>query len=142
MAIQKSGTHTSLFCSHKLHPYHEDYFIMTNPISSFDPNVIALLTEKLEKLQKLQDLMKSANKIIRKKAFTDERKVVELREQLGFTEERAKSLVFKPDFAGRFGFPDYEITNNGATIRTVKARITELSAIAPQTERFQVESHK
>lgn len=34
---------------------------MTNPISSFDPNVIALLTEKLEKLQKLQDLMKSAN---------------------------------------------------------------------------------
>ena len=54
---------------------------------------------------------------------------MELQEQLGFSQEKALELL-KPDFVGRIGYPSFEITNNGATIRTVKARIEELSALA------------
>lgn len=36
----------------------------------------------------------------------------------------------KPDFVGRVGYPSYALTNNGATIRSVKERIAQLEARA------------
>jgi len=43
----------------------------------------------------------------------------------GLSESNATEIL-KPDFAGRVGFASYSLTNNNATIRTVKGRIVEM----------------
>ena len=73
-----------------------------------------LYRQKAERLQKLQALMVAANKIVRAKA-TAEAKIARMGE-LGLSPARAAELL-KPDFAGRYGFADYQLTNNGAEIR-------------------------
>lgn len=92
-------------------------------IRSDDPDAIAKLEAKLDDMQKYQELMKAANKIIRKK-LTDDQKVEQLK-QLGLGEANSKQLL-KPDFAKRIGFADYQLQNNNANIRRVKQRIQEL----------------
>lgn len=84
-------------------------------IFSDDPAATEKLTEKLERLQKRQELMKAANKLVKKK---DKEGLA----ALGFSPTRVEEL-FIPDFCGRVGFPDYEITNNGANMRRIKERI-------------------
>ena len=44
--------------------------------------------------------------------------------EMGFTEEDIAKL--REPVYGRIGFPSYEITNNGANIRRIEARIKEL----------------
>jgi hypothetical protein len=44
---------------------------------------------------------------------------------------RAQELL-KPDFAGRYGFPDYALRNNGSEIRRLKERIADLQVVAQQ----------
>jgi hypothetical protein len=53
----------------------------------------------------------------------------------GFSEPRSRDLL-KPDFCGRIGFADYEITNNGANIRRMRERLTvlERNKAAPVVE--------
>lgn len=89
-------------------------------IFSDDPAAVEKLEEKLARLEKRQELMKAANKLIRK----NDRAGLAL---LGFSDERIDEL-FKPDYLGRVGFPSYAITNNGATIRQVKERIKIVAA--------------
>lgn len=90
-------------------------------ISSDDPEAVLKLREKLADLEKLQEMMKAANKIVKRKG-TQSEKVAEL-EALGIKDP---ARIFTPDFAGRIGFPDYAITNNGAEIRRCKKRIEQL----------------
>lgn len=84
-------------------------------IFSDDPNVVEKLAEKIERLEKRQELMKQANKLIRKND-------VEGLLNLGFSESAVNQL-FKPDFCGRIGFADYNLTNNSANIRRLKQRL-------------------
>jgi hypothetical protein len=87
------------------------------------------LTQARAKLQKLMDLqqrMKDANKVIKSKKYDESQKIAQLAEQ-GFSEAQAIELM-KPDFAGRIGFADYQLTNNNATIRNTQKRIAELEA--------------
>ena len=98
-------------------------------IDSDDPNAPDKLRAKIERLAKLQETMRAANKIVRgkpKNKATDE-KVAEL-EALGLKEYQARKL-FEPDFAGRIGFPGYELTNNGANIRRLEKRLVEVEAL-------------
>jgi hypothetical protein len=81
---------------------------------------------KLQKLMDLQQRMKDANKVIKSKKLDDAQKIVQLAEQ-GYSEAQAIELM-KPDFAGRIGFADYQLTNNNATIRNTQKRIAELEA--------------
>jgi hypothetical protein len=81
---------------------------------------------KLKKLMDLQQRMKDANKVIKSKKFDETQKIAQLAEQ-GFSEAQAIELM-KPDFAGRIGFADYQLTNNNATIRNTQKRIAELEA--------------
>lgn len=74
-----------------------------------------LYRQKAEKLQALQALMVSANKIVRSKA-TAEQKIDQLIE-LGVSADQAHQLIHQPDYLGRYGFADYQLTNNGAEIR-------------------------
>lgn len=101
-------------------------------ISSDDPKALTRLREKLAKLERLQERMKAANAAIRLK---DTAKGDALLAEQGFTPIEIAKLR-KPDFVGRVGFPSYALTNNGATIRSVKKRIAQLEtrAAAPAPE--------
>lgn len=46
---------------------------------------------------------------------------------LGLPERVARDLL-APDFAGRIGFADFELKNNGANIRRIRARIEAVGA--------------
>ncbi len=87
---------------------------------------VAVLKNKLAQAEKLQEMMVEANKIIRKKpepgigGVSKQQQLV----NLGFTETQAAEAL-TPDFAGRLGF-SYQLTNNSAEIRRLKARIAEL----------------
>jgi hypothetical protein len=114
---------------------------MNNPISSDDPNAIALLREKLTKLEKTRDDMKAINTLLRKaksakgEAFVDA--AVRLIGEAGYTFKRETiEKLCTPDFAGRIGFADYEITNSGSEARRLKGRIDTLTqkASAPAKE--------
>lgn len=87
-------------------------------ISSDDPEAIALLREKIKKLTKKQEIMKKANKALKKKDDT-------ALAMLGFSEKSITALK-TPDYAGRIGFPAYELTNNNANISRLKKRLAGL----------------
>lgn len=101
-----------------------------------DPDGADKLRVKLAEAQKFQENMKAANKIVRSKA-TDEEKIAKLADLLDYSPAKAASLLRK-DFAGRVGFPDYAIRNNGANIRRLGERIAELEKMQtePTTERI------
>ena len=90
-------------------------------ISSDDPDAIEKLRKKVESLKAYQEHMKSANRAIRMK---DTAKGNVKLAEMGFTEEDIAKL--REPVYGRIGFPSYEITNNGANIRRIEARIKEL----------------
>lgn len=93
------------------------------PISSDEANAADRLRDRVEKAQRLQETMKAANAIIRRKTSAEE-KVAALRD-LGISEANAYKLL-QPDFMGRVGFPDYETRNNLANIKRMQDRITQL----------------
>jgi hypothetical protein len=91
-------------------------------ISSDDPEAIRKIKEELIDLEAKQERMKAVNKHLKK---GDDAALL----AMGYTE--AVILKLKtPDFAGRPGYPDYAITNNGANIRRLKKRIEDLTAKA------------
>lgn len=94
-------------------------------IKSGDVDAIDKLQAKIDKLEKLQETMKSANAIIRKKSLTDGQKIEKLI-AMNYSELSASELL-KPDFCGRIGFPSFRLTNNNATIRTAKQRLAKLT---------------
>ena len=95
-------------------------------MSSDDPDAIAKLRAKLASLETLQSRMKAGNTIVRDRRLSDAEKIAEL-VKLGLKEVNA-AKVLTPDFAGRVGFPDYALKNNGAEIRRMRARIEALEA--------------
>lgn len=70
-----------------------------------DPIAEALANYESEKRN--LEKMKAANVILRKKKLERAAKITAL-EELGFTKPES---IFKPDFAGRIGFPSYMLTN-------------------------------
>lgn len=111
----------------------------TAGISSDDPDAIAKLTDQLEKAEKTQELMKAANKIIRKwlkKGVTHESNgpdfdafAAELA-ALGdaFTPQNARGLI-TPSM-GSVGFASFSLSNNSANMTRIKKRIAVLKAAA------------
>jgi hypothetical protein len=107
-------------------------------IKSSDANAIEKLETKFAELQKLQENMKAANAILRKKKLTDAEKVEQLT-TIGFSESSANELL-KPDFCGRIGF-SYHLSNNNGNMRSVKERIEKLKrAQAQGTKEIIIES--
>jgi Domain of unknown function (DUF3560) len=90
----------------------------TGGISPDDPEAIDKLKAKVARFEAVQEKMKQANRAIRAKNEEDLK-------TLGFDEAQIAKLK-TPDFAGRIGFPDYALTNNGANIRRIKQRIEQL----------------
>jgi len=103
-------------------------------ISSDDPDAVRKLRQQLDKLGKEQERMTRANGAIRRNAKAGAAAQATALIALGFSPKSAE-LLLQADSAGRVGFPDYAISNNGANIRRIKKRITELTARATAPER-------
>lgn len=97
------------------------------PIMAGDADATDRLAAKIAEAEKLQDAMKKANAIIRKapKNQSTPEKVAAI-VALGFAEDRAGEL-FKADFCGRVGFPNYALTNNNANLRRMKERASQVA---------------
>lgn len=103
----------------------------TGGISSDDPDAVKKLRDKLAKLETLQATMRDANAAIRKHKTAPEQ--IAALVALGIPEKAAPELI-KPDFAGRIGFAAYQLSNNNAEIRRLKARIDELGRASERTD--------
>lgn len=93
-----------------------------NAIFSDDPQATEKIEAKIERLEKRQTMMKQANALVRKQ---DRDGLAEM----GFTDGNI-SRLFTPDFCGRVGFADYQLTNNGANIRRLKERLKTIASHA------------
>lgn len=94
------------------------------------------LTRRIEQREARQAMMKEANKIIRSKKLHEQLEkegltVTDALVTLGLSEAKARAIQ-SPDFAGRIGFADYELTNNNAEIKRLRARLAEEKAKAAQ----------
>jgi Domain of unknown function (DUF3560) len=89
-------------------------------ISSDDPDAIEKLKEKIAAAVDRQDFMKAGNKIVKSKKLTIEQKAEQL-EAAGHS-----AMILQPDFCGRVGYADYELTNNNANIRRMRQRLEQL----------------
>lgn len=89
-------------------------------IESSDPQAIEKLKAKYAYLSAYSAMMRDANKLIRK---NDRAGLA----AMGFPENVITGL-FEKDFAGRIGFPDYELKNTNAEARRTGKRIDELTA--------------
>lgn len=112
---------------HRLRNQYDPHMIDRQPIKSGDADATLRLQEKIEKAEALQEHMKEANKIVRKKSTSDEEKIDELM-GIGLSEALAASLL-RPDYMGRYGYANYQLANNNANIRRMKQRLEELEAV-------------
>jgi frataxin-like iron-binding protein CyaY len=96
------------------------------PIRSEDAGAIEQLQDRIAQGERLQATMRAANRIIRDKKSSDEEKVARLSTECGIQIYTARNLL-KPDFAGRVGYPAFELTNNGANIRRMQERVEALT---------------
>lgn len=108
----------------------------TGGISSDDPDAVAKLSKELAGLEKLQVAMRAANAAIRKHAKAGADAQIKALVEQGISEARAADLI-KPDFCGRIGFADYQLSNNNANIRRIKGRIEHLDALAKRAEQVE-----
>ncbi len=99
----------------------------TAGISSDDPDAIAKIDAEILAMTATQERMKAANAAIRKAAKGGKEAQVAALVALGIGPAMAAELV-EPDFMGRIGFADYQMKNNGANLRRLAARRTELGA--------------
>ena len=74
-------------------------------------------TAQIEELKALQETMKKANALLRKKDIDG---IIAL-----VGEEKARELQ-KPDWAGRLGFVDFELRNNLANIKRLESQVAEI----------------
>lgn len=102
--------------------YYEDKAaaVGTGGISSDDPQAISKLEQQLNERSQRQELMKAANKLIKK---GDRDGLL----KLGYSQEEVEGL-FLPDCWGDIGYPRCKLTNNNASIKRLKKRIDELIA--------------
>lgn len=98
---------------------------MKDAISTHDTDAAAKIAAKIAHLEAMQDKMKAANAAIRK---GDNAALA----ALGFSESSIAKLK-TPDYAGRIGFHSYELTNNSAEIRRLKARLPRVEATIAAT---------
>jgi hypothetical protein len=96
------------------------------PIMSGDADAVERLQAKIVKAERLQERMKTANAAIRKHAKAGAEAQVFAIVATGLSEGIARKLL-EPDYAGRIGFPGYELTNNNANIRRMKERVEQLT---------------
>jgi hypothetical protein len=105
-------------------------------ISSDDPNALEKLRTKLAELEHFQDFMKKVNTIIKKELTTEGR--IKALLPLSNNEVALARNLLEPDYAGRIGFKEYQLTNNSANIRRIRERIADLEKAATRQDTEEV----
>lgn len=107
----------------------------SGPIMSGDPDASERLEDEIAKAEEMQRRMKEANAAIRKHRKAGGDAQMPALVSLGFTETLARKLL-EPDSCGRIGFADFQLTNNGANIRRMNARLQAVKKLhaTPATE--------
>jgi len=98
------------------------------PIMTGDANASERLADKIAEAEHMQNRMRAANAAIRKHKKAGPEAQIAALVALEFSEGIAKRLL-EPDFCGRIGFADYQLTNNNANIRRMKERLEHVSAV-------------
>jgi hypothetical protein len=93
-----------------------------------DGDALERLEAKVSSAEALQARMKATNATIRRHAKEGPAGQVAALLGMGYQEMTARRLL-EPDFCGRIGFADYELTNNGANIRRMKARVEQITRL-------------
>lgn len=120
----------------------------TGGISSDDPDAVVKLREKLVALESAQSKMVAANKVVRAfwkvglRSDADQSeenqamwsRYVSKMAEAGIPGISTVKALLSADCCGRIGYADFQLTNNGAEIRRVKARISALEKIAAGRE--------
>lgn len=101
------------------------------PVLSGDADAVEKLQARLDKAVTLQETMKAANAIIRRK-LSDADKIAALTALDGITEKSARELL-TPDCFGGLGFPSFELSNNNANIRRLKERLASVERLRAAT---------
>lgn len=91
-----------------------------------DGDALERLDAKITAAKALQERMKATNAAIRRNAGVGPQAQIAALLVLGYQEATARRLL-EPDFCGRIGFADYELTNNGANIRRMEKRIEQIT---------------
>jgi hypothetical protein len=105
-------------------------------ISGDDPNALEKLRTKLAELEDFQEFMKKVNAIIKEEPTTEGR--IKALLPLSNNEVSLARKLLEPDYAGRIGFKEYQLTNNSANIRRIKDRIAELEKAALRQDKEEV----
>ena len=92
----------------------------------------AAVTAEIEQMQKQLEAMKAANAIIRKKSLSQDEKLAAI-VALGFDETTARKRL-QPDFAGRLGFPGFELTSLRGKIERRQATARVYETVKPAEE--------
>jgi len=98
-------------------------------ISSDDPDAITKLQAQLDQAEAEQARMTTLNKLLRK---GDRAGLA----AMGYNESWIDRAM-QPDDLGHIGYAPYQLANNGANIRRLKARIAALPQIAEQESAFE-----
>jgi len=103
-------------------------------ISSDDPDAAVKLEQKIKKAKDEQEMMKAANRVIRKAAKAGNVKdaIPDLVE-LGLSERTANAITDE-GLIGGYGFAQWQLKNNLANIKRMEKRLTELRAAADRED--------
>lgn len=102
---------------------------------SGDADAVERLKEEIQKAETKQEHMKAVNAAIRKHAKAGAVSQLAALMNIGISEAHA-TLLLKPNCFGDLGFEPFELTNNNANIRRMKARLAavEKAHSTPITE--------
>ena len=98
------------------------------PIYASDSNALERLEAKISHAEALQKRMKQSNETIRRHKKEGKEAQIAALMVLGYSAGMAQKLL-EPDFVGRIGFADYQLTNNGANIRRMKQRVEHVTRL-------------
>jgi hypothetical protein len=90
-------------------------------IYASDSDALERLEAKIEAAESLQVRMRETNATIRRHRKDGQQAQIAALLEMGYGLITAQKLL-EPDFCGRIGFADYELTNNGANIRRMRMR--------------------
>jgi hypothetical protein len=105
-------------------------------ISSDDPNALEKLRAKLAELEHFHGVMKKVNSVIKKEPTTEGR--IKALLPISNNEVSLARKLLEPDYAGRVGFKEYQLTNNSANLRRIRERIAELEKAALREDREEI----
>lgn len=93
-----------------------------------DADALERLEVKITQAETLQARMRETNATIRRYAKEGPQAQAAALLALGLREDQARALL-EPDFCGRIGFADYQLTNNNANIRRMKQRVEQITQL-------------